>query len=468
MSLGNSLHPTCGLGPFMPPSLMVQNPTLAELLEALSQALDITEGQPRGHAARTCLIAGRIARQLDLPQTSQDSLFYAALLKDAGCSTNSARIHKIFGGDDLLAKRNVKFVDWSNPIKSIGYAISNAAPEAPTLVRLKQLIGMIGPPTQVMDEVTAARCFRGADIAKQLGFGDEASDAIRHLDEHWDGKGSPTHISGEQIPLLSRILCLSQTFELFVTELGIDAGYEMLAQRQGRWFDPRLVTATSAIRDDEPFWKEHAAMVRGEANIQAPESAQAATEADVDEVCEAFASIVDAKSSYTAQHSWRVMKYSVALATVGVEAESERLTMLRRAALLHDIGKLGVSNSILDKPGRLTDAELYQVRIHPQYSYEILSCIRGFKRIAEVAANHHERLDGSGYWRGLAADDLDMDMRILAAADVFDALTAKRPYRDAMDPADAIKLMEKDSGVGLDATCVGALSEIGGELVSLR
>ncbi len=433
-------------------------PTIAEILEALSLALDITEGAPRGHAARTALIAGKIADRMGLSPGEKDSLFYAALLKDAGCSTNSARIYQVFGGDDLLAKRNVKFVDWSDPKKSIGYAIRNADPGASVLKRAKRIIGMIGPPGQVMDEVTAARCFRGADIATQLGFDEMASKAIRHLDEHWDGKGSPSHLSGQAIPLLARILCLAQTLELFAAEFGPLEGCEMVRQRTGRWFDPEVAGAAVSMQDEDAFWSFHRRHFEGEdVHVEPPASVGAATDADVDQVCEAFASIVDAKSTFTAEHSSRVMDYSMWLGE-SFGFDGERLTTLRRAALLHDIGKLGVPNSILDKPGKLDEAEFARVRLHPRFSFDILSRVKGFARIAEIAANHHERLDGKGYWRNLSADQLDTDMRVVAAADVYDALTANRPYRDALSHEEAILLMEKDVGKALDPDCVASLA----------
>ncbi|CAN5415591.1 HD domain-containing protein [soil metagenome] len=448
------------------PHSETRNPSVAAILEALSQALDITEGQPRGHAVRTCMISTRIAKQLDLSPADQESVFYASLLKDAGCSTNSARIHKVFGGDELLAKHNVKFVDWSNPLKSVAYAISNTAVGEPKLKRLGALIAMIGPPTQVMDEVTAARCFRGADIATQLGFDRGTSEAIRHLDEHWDGKGSPTHAKGDQIPILARILGLAQTLEVFVNELGLQAGLDMIRARSKRWFDPEVVQATLALENDTQLWAELAAQAKNPSKgIPPSEGAVAANEVDIDDVCKAFASIIDAKSSFTGEHSERVTQYCVAIARAQSD-NPERIRTLRRSALLHDIGKLGVPNNILDKPGKLTDDEFRRVQEHPRHSYEIISCIDGFDRIANIAACHHERLDGKGYWRGLGADDLDMDMRILATADVFDALTADRPYRSAMDPVDAINLMESNSCGGLDPCCVGILRDIGPSLVS--
>lgn len=187
-----------------------------------------------------------------------------------------------------------------------------------------------------------------------------------------------------------------------------------------------------------------------------PEAAQIATEKTIDEVCEAFAHIIDAKSAFTGTHSTRVTEYSLKIADLFCFDE-ERKTTLRRAALLHDIGKLGVPNSILDKPGELTREEFATIRRHPRYTLEILSPIKGFGRIAEIACAHHERLDGTGYWRGLDATTLDMDMRIIAAADVFDALSASRPYRRALPLTEVFEIVDKTACNHLDPDCVDAL-----------
>ena len=435
-----------------------QGPTIAEILSALSHALDLTEGQPQGHAIRTAAIARRIATEMSLPHADETRLFYGALLKDSGCSTNAARIQAAFGGDELESKRDVKFVDWSIFLHSAIYAMSHAERGGTPMQRLRKMLELAKTPPTVMDEVTLARCTRGADIARRLGFDGPTSNAVRCVDEHWDGRGSPAKLKGDAIPLLARILCAAQTFELFATEFGRVEAYHMLAKRSGKWFDPQIVRALEAFREDAAFWKRQAAMNgSGEISADAPDDAGAATDAGIDDVCVAFASIVDAKSGFTAEHSHRVTGYATALGTY-LELSSDRLRTLRRAALLHDIGKLGVSNAILDKPGKLDASEWQHVQKHPRFTLEILGKIRGFSEIAAIGAAHHERLDGRGYHLGLTAEQLNLEMRILAAADVFDALTADRPYREAMTPEAALKIMDKDAGISLDATCVDALT----------
>jgi putative nucleotidyltransferase with HDIG domain len=316
---------------------------------------------------------------------------------------------------------------------------------------------------KVMDEVTLARCTRGAMIARYIGFSERVAKAIKaieYLDEHWDGKGSPYKLKGEQIPLHARLLCMCQAMEVFASTFGVDAAYEMIQRRRGKWFDPELVRVAESFRSDCAFWALHAEMLHNpDMAPPMPDFTRQVLPSDLDRVCEAFAMIVDAKSSFTAEHSRRVAHYAVQLAEV-LGWDAERVNFIYRAGLLHDIGKLGVSNTILEKPGKLTDEEFAAVRAHPRYTYEILRRIRSFAWLAEVAGAHHERLDGRDYWQGRTADQLTIEMRILAVADVFDALSAARPYRPALPIEQVFEIMERDSGTALDGELVQLLKSL--------
>ena len=176
----------------------------------------------------------------------------------------------------------------------------------------------------------------------------------------------------------------------------------------------------------------------------------------LDDIAAAFADVVDAKSPYTADHSRRVTLYTDMIAEqLGRAADHRR--WLRRAALLHDLGKLSVSNSILDKPAKLDAAEWVKVRAHPRQSERILERIGVTRDIAPICGAPHERLDGKGCPNGLTADDLCLKVRILTVADVFDALSAARPYRAALPIARAFEIMQADIGIALDGDCVAAL-----------
>ncbi len=440
---------------------------MAEILAALSHALDLVEGQPQGHAARTALIAGRLAKLIGADENFKREAFYVSVLKDSGCSDNSARVHKLFGGDDLLAKRNVKLIDWSNPVISVKYALSHLVPGGSIAQKLRKVPALLGPPNLVMDRLTEARCTRASLIGRHLGFSAEVAEALQNLDEHWDGKGSPRRLKKEEVPVLSRVVSLAQTLEVFVSTFGIDSGFDMLECRKGKWFDPSMVKAARHLRNDVSLWENHRRHLEDpDFNITEIDLSDQASSADIDQICEAFAAIIDAKSSFTAEHSTRVAGYSVDLARY-FGFSPERLTILRRAALLHDVGKLGVSNMILDKPDKLNDDEFAAVKLHPKFSHEILARIKGFERITEIASAHHEKLNGRGYWRGLCADQLDLEMRILAVSDVFDALSAARPYREALPLEIVFSILDKDSGQGLDPDCINAMREMKFNSVSL-
>ena len=434
--------------------------SLAEVLSSLSYALDLTSGQPMGHAQRTCLIGMRLADVLSLSAEARHSLYYALLMKDAGCSTNAARMCEIFGSDDISAKQVSKITDWSNLLEAAQYAAAHALPKGSLLARAQRLLHIVTHKEETTDALMHSRCSRGAQIALSLGLGEAAADCIRNLDEHWDGKGGPMHHRGDEIPLLGRIACLSQTLEVFGKTFDVETAYTILRKRSGKWFDPELVRAVCTFEHDQAFWEGVYLNTRPtllSLDIQA--TVEITTEARMDSICDAFAQIVDAKSPFTAQHSSRVSAYSVQIGRA-LHLDEARLTLLRRAGLLHDLGKLGVSNTILDKPGRPTAEEWNAIRQHPRHTYEILKPIHGFARITEIAAAHHERLDGKGYFLGMNAETLDLDMRILAVADVFDALSAERPYREALPLEEVFAILHKDDGTALDSSCISALRDI--------
>jgi putative nucleotidyltransferase with HDIG domain len=194
-------------------------------------------------------------------------------------------------------------------------------------------------------------------------------------------------------------------------------------------------------------------------HLEPPDRVLVADDDCLDRVAGAFASVVDAKSSYTAHHSAAVAEIAVELATK-LELESEACATQRRAALLHDVGKLGVSNRILDKSGPLTETEWAVMRHHPRWSMEILNRVGAFDELARIAGSHHERLDGSGYFAGLTAQELGLPSRILAVADVAEALGADRPYRPAVSPEDVLDIMRRDAGRTLDADAFEALEQV--------
>lgn len=429
----------------------------SEVLAAMSHALDLTEGQPSGHTLRSCRIGMRIAEELGLAEAERSALFYALLIKDAGCSSNAARFATLFGAPDCAGKYRMRLGDWHR--------------SAPMAIRTARTVGMgrgirarlfhlreIARTPDVTRQLIQIRCDRGAAIALRLGFDEATGEAIRHLDEHWCGAGYPLGLAGEEIPLLARIANLAQTLEVFFTRSGPAAALRVANRRRGTWFDPRLVKLTDAWRRDHDWWRS----LRDpdlESRVVADEPGgrgRPIGEAELDRIAEAFAEIIDAKSPFTFRHSVNVAGYAAGIAEeLGLgHTEAARL---RQAGYLHDVGKLGVSSLILEKSGPLTPEERREVERHPAHSWEILSRVSAFRGFAWTAALHHERLDGSGYPWKLTRRDLSPGARILAVADVYEALTADRPYRAGMSRKMAMDILHRDARTGLWLTAVSAL-----------
>jgi putative nucleotidyltransferase with HDIG domain len=426
---------------------------LSEVVAGLSYALDLTEGEPPGHAGRTCMIAMRVAESLGLDASHRSDLFYAGLVKDAGCSANAARMAALFGADDQFAKVTSKRVDWAHKFPALVWSLRTVEPGGTLRARADRLKA-IKDEGEVTRSLMEARCERGAEIARLLGLPERSAEAIRGLDEHWDGRGQPRGLRGEEIPLAARLLCMTQTVEIFHAAGGVPSAMRVALRRRGTWFDPVLVDALLATAGDREFWGGLAG-----ANPSAWEPSSRVLVADeprLDQIAEAFAGVIDAKSPWTYRHSDRACLIAMSLAA-SLGASERTLVDLRRAALLHDVGKLAISNRILDKPGRLTRAEFAKIREHPRITAQVLARVPGFSHLVAIAAAHHERLDGRGYPRGLTAGELTMPMRVLAVADVYEALTSARPYRRAMTSDEALAVMRPDVPTRLDEDVFAAL-----------
>lgn len=433
---------------------------LAELMGALSHALDITEGQPEGHCVRCCWIGMHIGQRVGLNPADLWTLYYTLLLKDLGCSSNAARICQLYVEDDLAFKRDFKWVDGSLP-QVLRFVLRHTGPAAGLMDRLKALGGIMKHGDEVAQELILTRCTRGADIARQLRFPEAVAKGIHALDEHWNGRGRPDNLVASAIPINARIALLAQVVDVHQVASGQASAVAEVQARSGGWFDPDLVDAFVAVSRDPAFW----AMLSSphlEPAVYAmePGGHEVVVDEDyLDDITEAFGQVVDAKSPFTAGHSARVGLYT-ALLGESMNVPEARRRWLKRGALLHDVGKLGVSNCILDKPGKLDDAEWKAIQSHASYTEAILSRVRIFDELALVSAAHHERLDGKGYPKGLAGDDIALETRIITTADIFDAITAERPYRGAVPIDKTLVIMGETVGTAIDAECFAHLKQV--------
>ncbi len=436
---------------------MQQQLRLAELLGALSHALDLTEGQPKGHCARCCWIGFHMGKALGMRDQELSDLYYTLLLKDLGCSSNAARVCELYLTDDRSFKQDVRLMDGSLP-QVLRFVVKNTGPNSSFAERFRAIVNILRNGGDIAQELFEARCHRGAEIAAKMRFSKRVCEAIQYLDEHWDGSGRPEHRSGRDIPLPSQIALLSQVVDVFHTANGREAAIQEIRNRSGTWFQPDLVELFMSLSDSDEFW-DALPSEDLKAHILKLEPVQEIRFVDefyLDEIATAFAQVIDSKSPFTRGHSERVAVFTDLIAEeLGYSFEQRR--WLKRAALLHDIGKLAVSNTILDKPAKLTDEEFAVIKMHPVHSAEILSAVSVFADLSEIAFSHHERIDGKGYPRGLKDHQISPETRIVTVADVFDALTADRPYRKAMPASQALAIMTKDLGTAFDPECFAAL-----------
>jgi HD-GYP domain-containing protein (c-di-GMP phosphodiesterase class II) len=423
--------------------LLSERLRLTELLASLSLATDLGTGQPLGHGLRTCLLSVALAGELGCSPDQVRWVQQVALLRFLGCTADAADTARSVGGDDLSfisAMSPVLFGGRSRTMLSYLRAVgqSQSAGRRARL-RASALTNEVG--------VLAAHCEVATMLAHRLGLSAEVLFALSHAYERWDGKGSPARLSGEEVPLEVRIAMVARDADLFHLQ-GEDV-MGMLEQRRGKAYDPAVVDAYGRIAPahHEADWEQ---VMNAE-----PEPVKYID--DLDRALEVMADLGDLKSPWTRGHSREVADLvgRAARAAGLSETDSQWLT---RAGLVHDIGRVGVENGVWDKPASLSTDEWEKVRLHPYLTQRILSRCPALAPLGELAASHHERLDGSGYHRELSADHLSPGARLLAAADALVALTSSRPHRQAMSLDDAGRVLDAERAAGrLDAEAVASV-----------
>jgi HD-GYP domain-containing protein (c-di-GMP phosphodiesterase class II) len=408
---------------------------------------------------RTCYVAMRLADALHLTDAERHDVFYAALLKDIGSSSNAAATARLLGTNDIDHKRDLALIDPRNPLAFARFTVDHL-PHDRALENLKRLTRVLAGARSTHHALLEARAERGADLVHRLGLPMAVSEAIHALHERWDGRGDPLHSRGHEIPIAARIVAVAEGAALFAERSGPRAAERALRARRKTFYDPDLVDLLLGM-GRLGLWREIlASNLESRALALEPDRlVRVSRSTDIDRAASVFADVVDAKSPYTARHSLRVGNLS-SLAALHLGIEEPGLSDIRRAGLLHDIGNLAVPNTILDKNASLTPDERGVVARHPQRALEILSRVPLFGNVAKIAACHHERLDGTGYPRGLRSEQLSLAARIVAAADVFEALTSARPGREAMSSDEALEILDAASGGLVAKEAVAALRAV--------
>lgn len=338
--------------------------------------------------------------------------------------------------------------------------LSHVDPGKPWPARLPKIIHFLTTAPRADHEGTALRVDRARDIAIKLGLNRHCQEAVYCIAERWDGRGQIQGLRGSFIPLPSRILKVCANAEFFYAIEGRPGVEKALRERRGHQLDPEIVDAFFSIATDECWQALQSPNLRDLVIQMDPESENTwIDQSHLDGIIEAFADVVDVKSSFTGRHSTGVTMVAEGLAKRLGLSEDE-VQVIRRAALLHDLGKMSVPNSILDKPGKLDSSEWETVRLHPYYTQRILEQVNAFQQLALIAGAHHEHLDGSGYHRGLRRQDIPLGARVLAVADRFHAMSEDRPYRSGMETATILDIMDREVGTGLDPDVFAGLKSM--------
>lgn len=377
---------------------------LTELLAALSMVSDLGMGQPMEHNLRQCLIASRLADRIALDDRARHGVYYAGIMAWVGCHVDAYEQAKWFG-DEMALKSDARKVDFATDRAGMAFTLGHVAAGQPLLHRARAGIGFIGGGMRDA-EAMLDNHWRAVDsLAARLGLDDHIRTSIKQTFERWDGKGVPDGARGEEIVLTSRLVNLADVIDVFHQVGGIEAAIAVARERSGTQFDPQLVELFCDVAEDlfvgleeTPSWE---AVMASE-----PALAEPLTDDEFDAALEAMADFADVKSPYTIGHSRGVADLAF-VSACGLGLPAVDATAVRRAGLLHDLGRLGVPNSVWDMPCELTLTEMERVRMHPYLTERTLAPSPSLAPLGALAIQHHERLDGSGYPRGLRGDAIN-------------------------------------------------------------
>ena len=432
---------------------------LAELLAALSLATDLGMGQPLEQAVRTCLIALDLGERLGLSTQELSDVYYVALLRFLGCTADAHEFAEIVGADDVAVRAAIAPVLGGSP----GEFASNVMPKIGAgqgpLRRAQLVFGMLRSGKERIREGMRAHCELGEHLAQRLGLTPGVRAGLGAAFEQWNGQGLPDGLRGEQIPVSARIVFVARDLEILHRFGGAERALAAVRSRRDAAYDPTIADAVLR-KPSDLFAEADSASPWDDVLQREPAPRPTIAESRLDNVLEAFADFADLKSPLTPGHSREV-------AALAARAAPEEAVTLRRAGLVHDLGRTSVPNGIWEKPGRLTDGEWERVRLHPYYSERILGRVDSLRPLATLAGMHHERVDGSGYHRASAHAEIQWPARVLGAADAYQAMTQPRPYRPAMHPEQAAQELESmGKSNRLDSSAVSKVLAAAGHQLS--
>jgi HD-GYP domain-containing protein (c-di-GMP phosphodiesterase class II) len=427
---------------------------LAELLAALSLGIDLGFSQPMEHVLRQCRIALRIAELVEVGDTDRQALYYAALLVNVGCHTDAYEQAHWFGDDIAMKATKYEYEPFS--ARDMAATLRMLGSGNTPLHRVRLVLDFAVSGRKGIDGMIASHARLARRLGTELRLPDTALDALGSSYEMWNGKGFPGELAGSDIPIASRIAQLAEFMEVAHRTGGVDGAVEIARRRSGKQFDPRLVDVLCA--DAEKIFHGLDESEPWDAVLdEEPTISPALTPSDCNDALVAISRFVDLKSPYTLGHSVAVADLA-GHAAAGLGGSEAEVALVRRSALVSRYGCLGVSNGIWDKARPLTASDWERVRMHPYLTERMLQRSPALAELGAVAVQLRERLDGSGYPRGLTGASISRPARILAAADVYQAMLEPRPHRVARAADEAARELRAEASAGrLDGEAVEAV-----------
>jgi HD-GYP domain-containing protein (c-di-GMP phosphodiesterase class II) len=432
---------------------------VVEIAAALSLVADLGMGQPMEHSLRCCVLATSLGRELGLGPAELHRVRFVSLLRWSGCTANAHETARLFGDDVLTRAAMVEHrPETARAVLALLAGRTSGGHAGAAGLRTAARLAAAGPAAAA--QLAAAHCDVAAGIARDMGLDDLTATALKQVFEQWDGRGSPDGLAGEEIDLATRIVTVVGDAEIMERAAGLAAAVDVVRLRAGRAYDPRLAATVARWAADGwsslppgPTWstvQEQAASTTAAVPLRL-------AGAELDRALRAMAHFADLKSPHTVTHSTRVAGLAAAAASVqGLPADEAE--SVRRAGWVHDIGRVGVSSAIWDRPGPLALGDEEQVRLHPYHTERALSRSPFLSGLGAIAGAHHERLDGSGYPHRRSSTGLPRTARLLAVADAYAAMTQHRAHRPALTAADAARLLRAEQRSGSwDAGAVEAV-----------
>lgn len=434
----------------------------AELVATLCLATDLGMGFPLEHGLRTTLIASRLAERLACDREAATRTYYAALLRHAGCTAEAHVAAEVFGGSLTTHLNPVMYGSAREVIAGLLRALPD--PDGPAVVRAAQTARRLPRAAREQRPALTANCEVAQMLADGVGLPASVSGLLVHLLERWDGKGPLGRAKGEEIALPIRIVHVAEDAALQSMLGGAERAASLIAARGGHAFDPDVAACLADhVGEILEFDDEHSAW---DATLACEPRPQLVVEgAAIDRALESMGAFADLISPYFTGHCVGVAELvRVAAPRCGLDAG--RCAAVRRAALVHDLGRVAIGAVTWQKPGALSAHDWEQVRLHPYHAERVLSRSAFLAPLAPIVSAHHERLDRSGYHRGSSAAELPMASRVLAAADVYHAMIQPRPHREAWAPEQAADALGAEASAGrVDPDAVAAVVEAAGQRV---